>query len=102
MKYSLDSISIQPPKPNPPKNIVILCHGYGGDGRDISIMANYWKNFLPETLFLCPNAPEICKFLDKDLIPYIKPVLYRQQDLLMDINQCVFFILLQKLMLTGQ
>tara|TARA_B100000945_G_C20189246_1_gene506094 strand:- start:81 stop:734 length:654 start_codon:yes stop_codon:yes gene_type:complete len=61
MKYSLDSISIQPPKPNPPKNIVILCHGYGGDGRDISIMANYWKNFLPETLFLCPNAPEICK-----------------------------------------
>ena len=61
MKYSLDSISIQPRKPNPPKNIVILCHGYGGDGRDISIMANYWKNFLPETLFLCPNAPEICK-----------------------------------------
>ena len=24
-------------------------------------MANYWKNFLPETLFACPNAPEICK-----------------------------------------
>ena len=24
-------------------------------------MANYWKNFLPDTLFLCPNAPEICK-----------------------------------------
>ena len=24
-------------------------------------MANYWKNFLPKTLFLCPDAPEICK-----------------------------------------
>ena len=34
------------------KNAVILCHGYGGDGKDISIVANYWKNFLPNTLFI--------------------------------------------------
>ena len=43
------------------ENAVILCHGYGGDGKDISIVANYWKNFLPNTLFLCPDAPEVCK-----------------------------------------
>ena len=43
------------------KNAVILCHGYGGDGKDISIVAHYWKNFLPDTLFVCPDAPEVCK-----------------------------------------
>ena len=43
------------------KNAIILCHGYGGDGKDISIVANYWKNFLPDTTFICPDAPEVCK-----------------------------------------
>ena len=61
MKYSLDTFIVDTNSKKPPKNIVILCHGYGGDGKDISILANYWKNFLPDTLFLCPNAPEICK-----------------------------------------
>ncbi len=61
MTYSLNTTLIKPASNSDPKNIVILCHGYGGDGRDISVLANYWKNFLPETLFLCPNAPEICK-----------------------------------------
>ena len=61
MSYSLNSIIIEPKSKSSPKNAVILCHGYGGDGKDISILANYWKTFLPETLFICPNAPEICK-----------------------------------------
>ena len=43
------------------KNAIILCHGYGGDGKDISIVAHYWKNFLPDTIFICPDAPEVCK-----------------------------------------
>ena len=37
-----------------------MCHGYGGDGQDISNLAINWQRFLPETIFLCPNAPEIC------------------------------------------
>ena len=61
MTYSLNTTLINPSSNSAPKNIVILCHGYGGDGKDISVLANYWKNFLPETLFACPNAPEICK-----------------------------------------
>ena len=61
MNYSLNSIIIDPNPKKLKKNLIILCHGYGGDGKDISIIANYWKNFLPETLFICPNAPEICK-----------------------------------------
>ncbi len=60
MTYSLNTTLIKPTSNSDPKNIVILCHGYGGDGRDISVLANYWKNFLPETLFLCPDAPEVC------------------------------------------
>ena len=61
MSLSLNSVIINPQSKSSPKNIVILCHGYGGDGKDISILANYWKNFLPDTLFVCPDAPEICK-----------------------------------------
>ena len=43
-----------------PKSAIILCHGYGGDGKDISSLAIHWRRFLPETVFLCPDAPEIC------------------------------------------
>ena len=60
MSYSLNTTIIKPISNLKPKNIVILCHGYGGDGKDISILANYWKNYLPETMFLCPDAPEKC------------------------------------------
>ena len=59
MKYSLNTKIVNSIKS--PENAVILCHGYGGDGNDISIVANYWKNFMPKTLFFCPDAPEICK-----------------------------------------
>ena len=61
MTYSLNTTLINPSSNSAPKNIVILCHGYGGDGKDISVLANYWKNFLPETLFVCPDAPEVFK-----------------------------------------
>ena len=61
MTYSLNTTLINPSSNSAPKNIVILCHGYGGDGKDISVLANYWKNFLPDTLFICPDAPEVCK-----------------------------------------
>ena len=61
MSYTLNSVTINPSSKSSPKNAVILCHGYGGDGNDISILANYWKTFLPDTLFVCPDAPEVCK-----------------------------------------
>ena len=58
--YILDVTSVSPLSKNKPKQVVVLCHGYGGDGRDISTLANNWQRFLPEAIFLCPNAPEIC------------------------------------------
>ena len=45
---------------NKPKQAIILCHGYGGDGKDISSLAISWQRFLPDAIFLCPNAPEVC------------------------------------------
>ncbi len=60
MSYSLNTTIINPTSNQKPDNAVILCHGYGGDGNDISILANYWKNYLPNTVFLCPDAPEKC------------------------------------------
>ena len=56
MSYSLNTTIINSPEKQKPDNAVILCHGYGGDGKDISILANY----LPKTVFLCPDAPERC------------------------------------------
>jgi phospholipase/carboxylesterase len=60
MTYSLNTIVLDPLSKNKPKNAVILCHGYGGDGNDISILANYWRSYLPDTIFICPDAPEKC------------------------------------------
>ena len=58
--YNLEVTSILPLSKNKPRQAIILCHGYGGDGKDISFLANNWQRFLPDTIFLCPNAPEIC------------------------------------------
>tara|TARA_Y100000590_G_scaffold361634_1_gene418393 strand:- start:3196 stop:3852 length:657 start_codon:yes stop_codon:yes gene_type:complete len=58
--YNLEATSIFPLSKNKPKLIVVLCHGYGGDGRDISSLAINWQRFLPEAVFVCPNAPEVC------------------------------------------
>ena len=60
MKYSLNTIILEPLLKVKPKNAVILCHGYGGDGKDISILAGYWRSYLPDTIFICPDAPEKC------------------------------------------
>ena len=60
MKYSLNTLILEPLSKTKPKNAVILCHGYGGDGKDISILAGYWRTYLPDTIFVCPDAPEQC------------------------------------------
>ena len=58
--YDLDVTSVLPLSKNKPRQAIILCHGYGGDGKDISALAINWQRFLPEAIFLCPNAPETC------------------------------------------
>ena len=58
--YILEATSIEPLSKSKPKNAIVLCHGYGGDGKDISALAINWQRFLPDSIFVCPNAPEIC------------------------------------------
>jgi len=60
IKYNLKATSISPLSKNKPRQILILCHGYGGDGNDISGLAINWQRFLPDAVFICPNAPEVC------------------------------------------
>ena len=60
MKFCLNTKIIKP-EDNNIENAVILLHGYGGDGKDISMLTLNWKRFLKNTIFLCPDAHEICK-----------------------------------------
>ena len=60
MTFCLDSIIIKPEDNKEIKNAVILLHGYGGDGKDISMLSLNWKRYLPNTLFICPNGHEKC------------------------------------------
>ena len=60
MKFSLETTIIKPEQNNKINNAIILLHGYGGDGKDISMISYNWKRFLPNTIFLCPNGHEIC------------------------------------------
>ena len=60
MTFCLTTTIIKPEKDISIKRAVILLHGYGGDGKDISMLTLNWKRFLPNTIFLCPNGHEKC------------------------------------------
>ena len=60
MTFCLNSTLIKPEKELDIHNAVVLLHGYGGDGKDISMLTLNWKRFLPNTVFLCPDGHEIC------------------------------------------
>ena len=65
MTFCLTTTIIKPEKNTPIKYAVILLHGYGGDGKDISMLTLNWKRFLPNTIFLCPNGHEKCEINPK-------------------------------------
>ena len=60
MTFCLDTTIIKPENNKEIKNSVILLHGYGGDGKDISMLSLNWKRHLPNTIFICPNGHEKC------------------------------------------
>ena len=75
MTFCLTTSIIKPEKDAPIKHAVILLHGYGGDGKDMSMLTLNWKRFLPNTIFLCPDAHEKC---------VINPTGYQWFDLAVD------------------
>ena len=60
MTFCLKTTIVKPEIDIRINNAVILLHGYGGDGKDISMLTLNWKRFLPNTIFLCPNGHEMC------------------------------------------
>jgi len=61
MTFCLTTTIVKSEKNIPIECAIILLHGYGGDGKDISMLTLNWKRFLPNTIFLCPNGHEKCE-----------------------------------------
>ncbi len=60
MNFCLEATIVRPENDKQIKNAIILLHGYGGDGKDISVLSLNWKRYLPNTIFICPNGHEKC------------------------------------------
>ena len=43
------------------RELVVLLHGYGADGRDLLGLAPYWARVLPHAAFVAPDAPFPCE-----------------------------------------
>ena len=59
-KFNLNSIIIYPENNQRIEKAIVLLHGYGGDGKDISMLSYNWKRNLKNTLIICPDAHERC------------------------------------------
>ena len=60
MDKIVNGSSRQPHSGQPPRQIVLLLHGYGSSGADLISFAPEWQESLPDALFLAPNAPQSC------------------------------------------
>ncbi len=56
----LQAVRWGPASGGAPKELVILCHGLGADGRDLIGLAPSWGAALPHAAFAAPDGPEPC------------------------------------------
>jgi phospholipase/carboxylesterase len=49
-----------PAKSGTARQLVVLLHGYGADGRDLIDIGREWQAWLPDAAFVSPHAPERC------------------------------------------
>jgi phospholipase/carboxylesterase len=54
----LDGPAWGPAAGKPPRQLVVLCHGYGANGEDLIDLAPLWGQALPGALFIAVQAPE--------------------------------------------
>ncbi len=45
-----------------PNSIVVLLHGVAANGRDLLFLAHAWRDLLPDTEFIAPDAPFACNY----------------------------------------
>ena len=57
---SIDGPRLAPASGGPAKQLVVLLHGYGADGKDLIGIAKQWQSLLPDAAFVSPHAPELC------------------------------------------
>jgi phospholipase/carboxylesterase len=46
------------PRSGAAKQLVVLLHGFGADGKDLIEIGRQWQRILPQASFVAPNAPE--------------------------------------------
>ena len=61
MTFCLDSTIVKPENEKDIRYAIILLHGYGGDGKDISMLTFNWRRYMPNTIFICPNGYQTCE-----------------------------------------
>lgn len=61
----LDGPRFGPRAGGPARQVVVLLHGLGADGRDLIDLAPVWAEALPHAAFVAPDAPDAC-----DMGPY--------------------------------
>ena len=102
MTFCLETKIIEPDNNEKIDNAVILLHGYGGDGTDISMLTLNWKRFLNNTIFLCPNGHQRCSInpsgyqwfdLSIDDEKYITAEAVKAEIILKTIASLTFFII---------
>lgn len=83
------------PRRGQPKQLIILLHGVGSNGRDLFSLAPMWAEHLPDAVFISPDAPFPC-----DMVPRGYPDSYqwfslqnRDPDIMLKGVQRVFPIL---------
>jgi len=54
----LDGPRWGPQEKGAPRQLVVLCHGVGADGRDLIDLAPRWAAALPHAAFVSPDAPQ--------------------------------------------
>lgn len=57
---SLSGPELSPRSGRPPRQLVMILHGYGADGDDLIGLGRHWAGLMPEALFFAPNAPTRC------------------------------------------
>jgi phospholipase/carboxylesterase len=55
---TLNGPRMAPASGGDPKSVVIFTHGYGSNGEDLIGLAPHWREALPDTVFIAPNAPQ--------------------------------------------
>ncbi len=67
---SLDFFPAIEPTTGSVDSVVILLHGYGANGWDLLDLGKHWSADLPNTVWLCPHAPDILEGTSEGMEAY--------------------------------